>query len=170
MYILIAIFIVFLIMIGEIQINNRNLLIIFNIISFIYLGSITEKFKIKKFFKEYFENDNMNNDEILSEVNEKNRKKEDELSKDLRKIKGNNNKIPVGYNANIVNLPNAVESPYMDTKINEYGRVDNNYLFNPLDLDNDVNNLDNLNEISHVNFNIPESTNISDKIDEKFGH
>ena len=53
----------------------------------------------------------------------------------------------------------------MNTKLNTYGRVDNNYLFNPLHRTNN----DNLNSIDHLNFTmLYESTNISDKVDEKF--
>ena len=91
MYMLTIIFLLFLYLIGEIKFDKKTSVLIFIIVSFIYLGEINEKCDDEKFVflqvdkdKEKFDSSDFN-DEILDKVNKQKRKKEDELSLDLRK-------------------------------------------------------------------------------------
>ena len=137
MYHIFIFIVILLLLLGELKFDMTTISWSFIVISFVYLGEISERFyqkKKKDIIKEKFTGFvdfeiNLDNDIERREI-------EDEYSSDIRLIKGKNNKIPIAFNSNIANPPNTnPNTPYNNDDLNTYSRVDRDYLFNPITID-----------------------------------
>ena len=120
---------------------------IFIIVSFVYLGEVSEKFYQKKINKNNIENFRDLNDfelDLHKDNDLQRRNNENELSSDLRLIENKDNDIPVPSNFSIGNPPNSnPNTPYSNNIINSYARVDRDYLFNPMNIEKKSESLQN---------------------------
>ena len=139
MYQLFIVVILLLLFFREIELNIYNFSWIFIIVSFVYLGEVSEKFYQKKINKNNIENFRDLNDfelDLHKDNDLQRRNNENELSSDLRLIENKDNDIPVPSNFSIGNPPNSnPNTPYSNNIINSYARVDRDYLFNPMNIE-----------------------------------